>query len=103
MIDGVNKTSLFRRRYEKVGSKYGSIIVKHAQQYFVMIYGLILDMHDGLEVEQEPFMQKSMLDLLFPVHQRMHALAGFLLIGKQVPAPPSCFLRLIHGEVRCRQ
>ena len=60
-------------------------------------------MHDGLEVEQESLMQKRMLDFFLPVYERMHPFPGLLFIRKQVPATPSRFLCLIHGQICCRQ
>src|SRR6185437_15819976 len=104
MIDGVNQPGLLRRRYKEMRGEHCAIIIKHAQQYFIVIDGFIRNMHNGLEVEQELIMQKRMLDLFLPIHESMHALPRLLLIGKQVPATSPCFLRLVHRQIsRCQQ
>src|SRR6184192_3909620 len=100
MVDGMYQSGLFRRRYKKMRSKHCSIVIEHAQQHFIVIDGFILNMHDGLKVEQEPVMQKGMLDLFLPVYEGVHAFTGLLLIGKKMPPAPSRFLRLIHRQIR---
>src|SRR5687768_12830177 len=94
VVDGMDEAGLFRCRDKEIGCKNASIIVQHAQKNLIVVDRSIRDMHDGLEMEQELFVQQRMLDLFLPVHQRVHALPRLLLVGEEMPAAASSFLGL---------